>query len=91
MNQPFDGINYEIVCIDDCSTDSTYEVLISLAKQYKQIRVLKNKQNKGVSYTRNRMIDEALGKYIWFVACSKGAQVVIRKISSLAECAPPKG
>ena len=66
-NQPFDGMNYEIICIDDCSTDDTYDILVNLSKKYKQIRVYKNENNKGVSYTRNRTIDIAKGEYIWFV------------------------
>ena len=67
VNQPFDCISYEIVCIDDCSTDNSYDVLIDLSKKHSEIRVYKNEQNKGVSYTRNRMIDIAQGEYIWFV------------------------
>lgn len=67
INQPFNGINFEIICVDDCSTDNSYDVLINLSKLYTQIRVLKNEKNKGVSFTRNRMIDVAKGEYIWFV------------------------
>ena len=32
-----------------------------------RVRVLKNEKNKGVCFTRNRLISEAKGKYIWFV------------------------
>lgn len=67
VNQPFAGISYEIICIDDCSTDDTYDILVHLSKKYDHIRVCKNEQNKGVSYTRNRMIDIAKGEYIWFI------------------------
>lgn len=67
IEQPFNDIRYEIICIDDCSCDDTYDVLIKLSKQYNHIIVYQNEQNKGVSYTRNRMIDLAKGKYIWFV------------------------
>ena len=65
--QPFDGISYEIICVDDCSTDDTYDILVNLSQKYEHLRIVKNDCNKGVSYTRNRMIEMAEGRYIWFV------------------------
>lgn len=65
--QNYENINYEILCIDDGSTDDSYNVLISLSKKYPAMRVLKNDKNSGISFTRNRLIREAYGKYIWFV------------------------
>ncbi len=32
-----------------------------------QIRIIKNEKNRGVSFSRNRLISEAVGRYIWFV------------------------
>ncbi len=58
---------YEILCIDDCSTDGSYEYLLDLAKENGKLRVLRNFKNSKISYTRNRLIDEAKGEYIWFV------------------------
>ena len=57
----------EILVIDDASTDDTYEILESLAKQYKQVRVLKHKKNKGLSGARNTGIRKALGEYLSFI------------------------
>jgi len=67
VTQPFGDIRYEIICVEDCSTDDTYSKLIELSEKYENIRVYKNDENSGVSYTRNRMIDIAKGEYIWFV------------------------
>jgi glycosyltransferase involved in cell wall biosynthesis len=67
ITQPFGELTYEIICIDDCSDDDTYKILVELSKKYQQIRVYKNDQYKGVSYTRNKMVDIAKGSYIWFV------------------------
>lgn len=67
VEQDYNGINYEILCIDDCSTDGSYEKLIELAEKYPTIRVLQNQNNSGISFTRNRLIREAYGKYIWYV------------------------
>lgn len=65
--QDMSGIKYEILCIDDYSTDDSYKRLEKLSKTNDRIRVLKNAKNYGVSYTRNQLIKEAIGKYIWFV------------------------
>lgn len=60
-------INYEIVCVDDCSTDDSARVLEQIKKGNPQMRILRNESNRGVSYSRNRLIREANGKYIWFI------------------------
>ena len=61
------NITYEIYCIDDGSKDGSYEFLLDRMREIPQLRVEKNEGNKGVSYTRNRLMREAKGKYIWFV------------------------
>ena len=67
QNLEQNNISYEIFCIDDGSSDGSYEFLLEKAKTIPQLRVLKNEENKGVSYTRNRLTREALGEYIWYV------------------------
>ena len=52
---------YEIFCIDDCSTDKSFNKIKDLSKKYESIRIEKNDKNKGVSYTRNRLLKEAKG------------------------------
>lgn len=64
VNQDLD--KYEIICIDDKSVDGTSEKLNQLRVKY-QIRVIKNDQNYGVCYSRNKGINNAYGRYIWFV------------------------
>ena len=57
----------ELLLIDDGSTDSSYHIM-RLMRRYEKsnIRILHH-ENRGVSYTRNRGIQEAQGKYIMFV------------------------
>lgn len=61
------NINYEIFCIDDGSNDDSYGWLREKARENPHLRVEKNEENKGVSYTRNRLTKEAKGKYIWYI------------------------
>lgn len=58
---------YEIICVDDCSSDNTYSILQTLQNENERILVLKNSQNSGVSYTRNVALKAASGEYVWFV------------------------
>ena len=55
----------EVIFIDDGSTDSSKEVYDKY-KDIKEVKIIKQ-ENHGVSYTRNRGIEEATGKFIMFV------------------------
>lgn len=57
----------EILCIDDASTDETLKRAQELAVQDGRIRIFRNDKNRGPSYTRNRGLDLASGKYIYFL------------------------
>lgn len=59
--------DYEIICIDDASTDNSFQILKEYADKEKRIHILKNEKNQGQSYSRNRGIEMAVGKYIVFV------------------------
>ncbi len=62
MNQTYK--NLEILIVDDCSTDSTYEILDRLAKSDKRIVLEKNEQNLKIVTTLNKLVLKAKGKYI---------------------------
>ena len=53
--------NIEIICVDDCSTDSSPEILKEYADK---ITILKNPQNLGLGLTRNEGIKIANGEFI---------------------------
>ena len=59
--------DFEIICIDDASTDSSLEILKYFEKKDSRIKVLKNDSNKGQGYSRNRGLELAQGKYISFL------------------------
>jgi len=57
----------EIICIDDCSMDSSAKKIREWSKKDNRIKVFYNRKNRGLSYTRNKGIKKASGEYIWFV------------------------
>ena len=65
LNQKYN--NLEIILIDDCSTDNSITISKSFAKKYKNIKIIYNKRNEGVSACRNKGIRNAVGKYIFFL------------------------
>ncbi|SKB65924.1 Glycosyltransferase involved in cell wall bisynthesis [Lachnospiraceae bacterium] len=58
--------NFEIVCVNDGSTDGSDIILKKYASMDSRIRVVDQK-NQGLSVARNTGIDNALGEYICFV------------------------
>lgn len=58
--------NFEIIVVDDCSTDGTFEFVQKLSAHNKTIRLFRNSVNSGVAVSRNRIIVEAKGEFIAF-------------------------
>ena len=57
---------WELIIVDDCSTDNTDEIVDSFLKD-PRIRYMKNERNSGAAVSRNRAIREARGKWIAFL------------------------
>jgi GT2 family glycosyltransferase len=55
---------YEVIVIDDHSTDSSVEKAEHLILRYDCMRLIKHKENKERSFTRNQGIEKAIGKYV---------------------------
>lgn len=55
--------NYEIIVVDDCSTDGTSEIL----KKRNDIILISNKVNSRAGASRNKGLDKATGEYIVFL------------------------
>ena len=59
--------NLEIIVIDDCSNDNTYEKITKFQNIDSRIKIFRNPVNKGVSYSRNIGLDNMNGAYVCFV------------------------
>ena len=59
--------HWELILIDDGSTDSSVKKCKAYMKDYGFIRMFTNDRNRGVAYSRNRGLDEAEGEYIIFL------------------------
>lgn len=66
LNQDIDCNEYEIIVVDDGSTDDSGIIADSFARQKKNMFVF-HKKNGGVSSARNFALEKAQGEYIWFV------------------------
>ena len=61
LNQDFK--NYEIIVVDDCSTDNT----ASLVNKYSKVKLIRHTENKASGGARNTGLDNAKGEYIIFL------------------------
>jgi len=60
------GESGEIIVVDDCSTDGTWEILNEIKKSSESIKLFRNTKNLGVAGTRNRIISEASCEFLMF-------------------------
>ena len=65
LNQTYQ--DFEIICIDDASTDSSLEILEYFAKKDSRVKIIKQDFNQGPGHSRNCGLNVAKGKYIFFL------------------------
>lgn len=63
LNQTYK--NWELIIVDDCSTDNTDEIVTSFDDE--RIRYFRNDKNSGAALTRNKAMREARGEWIAFL------------------------
>ena len=66
LNQDLAPSEYEIIVINDGSTDTSYSIAEEFAKTNENVH-LYSQENKGLSVTRNRGMELAKGDYIYFL------------------------
>lgn len=63
-NQTFD--DFEVICINDGSTDNSLDILNSCAKKDKRFKFF-TQQNQGQGVARNKALELARGQYVLFI------------------------
>ena len=66
LSQDLNKNEYEIIIVNDGSTDSTLEIAQSYKSKNSNIYIL-SQTNQGLSMARNNGLKIAKGKYIWFI------------------------
>ena len=59
--------DFELICIDDCSADSTKMILKDFQSRDHRIRILENTERLGAGVSRNKGLKEAEGEYVIFL------------------------
>lgn len=80
--------NFELIVVDNCSTDNTKKLVKALCKIDNRIIFYENDENIGMVENFNRCLDYARGDYIKFI-CSDDMLLgkgVLRRFHDLAEC-----
>ncbi|MBF0611321.1 MAG: glycosyltransferase family 2 protein [Magnetococcales bacterium] len=67
LSQTF--IHFEVVCVDDCSTDGSWEILQHYARMDPRIIPVRHKENRGEGGARNTALHLAKGTYVAGVDC----------------------
>ena len=68
LSQSYPSI--EFILVNDCCTDGTFDVVeyvLSSCERYNDVRILTHAQQQGVSASRNQIIDEAQGEFLYFM------------------------
>lgn len=59
--------SWELLIVDDCSTDKTSEIVKKLSESDSRIRLISQSENGGAAVARNTALDNARGRYIAYL------------------------
>jgi glycosyltransferase involved in cell wall biosynthesis len=62
INQTYQNI--ELLIMDDCSSDETYEIISNYSAKHKNIKIFQNNINVGLTRSLNILIEKANGEFI---------------------------
>lgn len=65
LSQSFN--NWELIILDDCSNDTTFDIAISYSAKDIRIKAFKNKNNLGQFANRNEIVNYSQGKYLKYL------------------------
>lgn len=61
--------DFELLIVDDASTDGTAEALQSQVADIPHARLILNESNMGIARSRNNAVAQAKGDFVWFIDC----------------------
>jgi glycosyltransferase involved in cell wall biosynthesis len=79
-NQDIPSTDYEVIIVDDCSTDNSKDIVLELQLEYQNLKLKSLSENSKVGSARNVGLHNASGKYIWFVDSDDFVQPNILKL-----------
>lgn len=59
--------NWEMLIVDDCSTDDSVQIAQGYAAKDSRIKVIRNEKNSGAAVSRNKAIELAQGEFVAFL------------------------
>mgnify|MGYP001175716122 CR=1 FL=1 len=59
--------NLELIIVDDCSTDGTYDVLHRISKLDQRIKIIRCPRNLGTYWAKNFGMEKSVGRYLTFM------------------------
>ncbi|ENP0848336.1 glycosyltransferase family 2 protein [Vibrio parahaemolyticus] len=59
--------NWELIIVDDCSSDNTWDILSEYSNLYENIHIYRNEKNEGAAVSRNIAINKSQGRFIAFL------------------------
>ena len=85
--------DYELILLDDASTDHSLDILSQYADHTKVSRVIENRVNTGVPFKQwNNGVSEAKGEYIWFAESDDFAdETLLESLVALLDNNPQVG
>jgi glycosyltransferase involved in cell wall biosynthesis len=63
------GFSYEIVVLDDASTDDTWSILENLSGRFAALRLLRHEHNRGIQASLNDLFASARGDWLFHSSC----------------------
>ncbi|GBE20207.1 chondroitin synthase [archaeon BMS3Abin17] len=83
LNQTFRG-SYEVLIVDDCSTDNSVEVIKDFQKKYPRLRLINHRKNQGAGYTRNTLLENSGGDVL--VGLDNDDRLHPRALEKIVDC-----
>lgn len=59
--------NWEMIVVDDCSSDRTVEIVKKISKEDPRVKIIRQEVNGGAAKARNHSLREATGRYIAYL------------------------